>query len=389
MNELENIYSVLAEINKVLGNKLLQNEIQTLTIYLNSLQQNQQIGLNPNAIQNQQIGRNIPSLQNQNISLSQIVSSLDKIIEIIGSISTALLTAEHEFILEKLGLSNLIGEKGKNHFENIKFQIQNNSPSTSNLLQTTIIELNILRTKPNQFLNLLQTFDFKSNIQLLNEDEGIIEILFDGGVAIDDFKEAKDQMNDWFFIIEGYSRLLGVTREDFEIINISKNSPVKFKLKTTLNNTALFLSIITSVLLIEKTVLENKLIIEQLKHNNLVPDAEVQKEFIESAEKNIDAKIEVGINSIISQKLLEYKIPKNNGDIATNLKKGVQNQYNFVVNGGIVNVYVLDGEIKKDVVLLEKTKEELKLIRDAYENQKSLTSGKNNENENVEEQTTE
>lgn len=364
MNEIENIYSVLTEINKIGNNANLVNQVQILTRLRTTFQQT------PQTIVNTQVQ------QNQVVVLPKVIDAMDKIIEIVSTIDLSMWNSEHEYISEKLGIFHLIGENGRKHFEDLKLQMQNNMTLLPNLIQSTITELNSLKTKPTQFLNLLNTFDLKSNIKLLEEDEGIIEITFDGGVAIEDFKEAKDQMNDWFLIIEGYVRLLGVTREDFEIINISKNSPTKFKIKTTLKNTALVLTIITSVLLIEKTVLENKLMIEQLKHNNLVPDVEVQKAFIESAEKNIDAKIEVGIDKIVKQKLLEYNIGENSGDVEINLKKGIQNQYNFVVNGGTVNVYTIDGKLKNEIITLENTKEDIRLIKDAYENQKTLTSGK-------------
>ena len=362
MNEIQNIINVLTDINQVVSNQNFQIEIQKLTQFRSSVQQ---------TVQN--------NFQNQNSIISQIEISLNNINQMLQKINLTSTNLDFELIIEKLGFSNLLGEKGSKYFEDLKSQIRNNPNSIQNYIQNTNVELNNLRTKTTQFFNLVKPFEITSNIKSLNKDEGIIEIVFDGGVSIDDFKEAKDQMNDWFLIIEGYARLLGVTREDFEIINISKNSPVNFKIKTTLKNTTLFLSIITSVLLIEKTVLENKLMIEQLKHNNLVPDSEIQRTFIETAEKNIDSKIEAGINSIVSNKLKEYKIDKNNGDIETNFKKGVQNQYNFVVNGGTVSVNVINGEVKKEIEILENTKKDIKQIKEAYENQKSLMSGEEND----------
>ena len=357
MNDIQDIIIVLNDIKQIVSNQNFQLEIQKLT-------------------QLRSTGQQIT--QNQNI-IPQLETSLNNINQMLKKINLSSTNLDFELIIEKLGFSNLLGEKGNKYFEDLKNQIRNNPNAFHSYIQNTNVELNNLKNKTTQFLNLIQPFEVKSYIKSISNDEGIIEIVFDGGVSIDDFKEAKDQMNDWFLIIEGYARLLGVTREDFEIINISKNSPVNFKIKTSLKNTTLFLSIITSVLLIEKTVLENKLMIEQLKHNNLVPDSEIQKTFIETAEKNIDLKIEAGINSIVSKKLKEFNIDKNNGDIETNFKKGVQNQYNFVVNGGTVSVNVINGEIKKDVETLENAKKDIKQIKEAYENQKSLMSGQENQ----------
>ncbi len=59
----------------------------------------------------------------------------------------------------------------------------------------------------------------------------------------------------------------------------------------------------------------------------------------------------------------------------TNLSKSIENQYNFIINGGNVNIQVIDGQIRKQVDVLEKTKEELKQIKEAYEDQKVITTG--------------
>ncbi|MBK8586676.1 MAG: hypothetical protein IPN88_15120 [Bacteroidetes bacterium] len=175
--------------------------------------------------------------------------------------------------------------------------------------------------------------------------------------------------------MRGYARLLDVRREDYEIISITKSSPAKFKIKTNIKNAALVLGIVTSLLLIEKTVLENRLMIEKLKQNNLVPDPEIQKRFIEDAEKHIDEKIKDGINKLVDQKLKEHNVQQGNGDIKNNLSKSIENQYNFIINGGNVNIQVIDGQIRKQVDVLEKTKEELKQIKEAYEDQKVITTG--------------
>lgn len=360
MKQIQDIYSVVTQISEVVNAQTIQAEVQTLTKLRQTFQANQQ-----NA-------------------LPQAITAIDKIISLITKINSALWTADHEYVAEKLEIGNLLGERGRHYFEDIKKQLQTNPTAGTNILQTVITEINKLRTKPTQFLTLLQPFELRSNIKLINETEGIIEITFDGNVAIDDFKEAKDQMNDWFLIIEGYAKLLDVRREDFEIISITKSSPAKFKIKTTIKNAALVLGIVSSLLLIEKTVLENRLMIEKLKQNNLVPNTEIQKRFIEDAEKHIDEKIKDGIDKLVEQKLKEHNVQDGNGDIKNNLSKGIENQYNFIINGGNVNIHVIDGQISKQVDALEKTKEELKQIKQAYEDQKAITTGEAKDSTNNE-----
>lgn len=351
MKQIQDIYSVVNQISENIQGQTLQTEVQNLT------RLRQTLATNP-----------------QN-SLPQAMTIIDKIISLVTKVNTALWTADHEYVADKLEIANLIGEKGRRYFEDIKSQLQSNPAAAANIIQTLTAEVNKLRTKPTQFLTLLQPFELNSNIKLINEKEGIIEITFDGDVAIDDFKEAKVQMNDWYLIIEGYARLLDVRREDFEIISISKSSPAKFKIKTTIKNAGLVLGIVSSLLLIEKTVLENRLMIEKLKQNNLVPDTEIQKRFIEDAEKHIEEKIKDGIDKLVEQKLKEHNVQEGNGDIKNNLAKGIENQYNFIINGGNVNIHVIDGQMNKQVEALEKTKDELKQIKQAYEDQKAITTG--------------
>lgn len=350
MRQIQDIFSVVNQISESFNSQTLQVESQNIAKIRQTFQANPQ-----NA-------------------LSHAIVEIDKIISLVTKIDTSLWTADHEYVADKLEIGNLIGEKGRRYFEDIKKQLQSNPAVGTTLLQTVTTEINKLRTKPTQFINLLQPFELNSNINKLTAEEGIVEIIFDGDVAIDDFKEAKTQMNDWFLIIEGYARLLDVRREDFEIISITKSSPAKFKLKTTLKNATLVLAVVSSLLLIEKTVLENRLMIEKLKQNNLVPDKEIQQRFIEDAEKHIDEKIKDGIDKLVEQKIKEHNVQEGNGDIKNNLSKGIENQYNFIINGGNVNIHVIDTQINKQVIVLEKTKDELKQIKQAYEDQKAITT---------------
>lgn len=350
MIQINDIYSVVSQINQQITSQGLQAEIQNLNRFRQSMQ------TNPNAI------------------LQQVYTCIDKITKILSSINTDLWTSEQLDALERLGINKLIGRNATNYLESIKYQIQSNPALGSNLIQNIQAELNQVITKPTQLYSLLQPFGIKPTVQEFNSDEGIIEITFDGKVAIDDFKEAKEQMNDWFIIIEGYSRLLGVTREEFEIISMSKNSPSKFKIKTTIKNVSLVLGVVASLLLIEKTYLENRLMIEKLKQTSLIPDSLKQKELIEEAENHLSEKIKKDLDQLVDKTLKEHNIQEGNGDIQNNFSKGIENQYNFIVSGGNVNIQVIDEKVKQQIDTLQKTKNEIKQIKDAYENQKALNS---------------
>lgn len=357
MTQIQDFYSIVNQITKTIDLQALNAETQNLNKASRLFQTN-------------------PSS-----ALQQINITIDNIIKLISKVQIGVWTGDHDLVVDGLDIKNVIGEKGRLFLEKVKSQIQASPATGPTLISSTIAELNKLRTKPVQLASLLQPFDLQPEIKFINTDESIIEIIFDGNVAISDFQEARDQMNDWFIIIEGYARFLNVRREDFEIIGMYKSSPSKFKIKTKLKNARFIVNIVTSLLLIEQIVLENRLMIDRLKGQNLVDDIDFQKEFINKAEMNIESKIKEGIEKIIEEKILEHQIGDNNGDVKTNFARSVENQYNFVINGGDINIHVIDGQLKEEVEALQKNKDELRQIKEAYENQKSLKSGQEESNE--------
>jgi len=349
MKDIQDIFSVVKEIETVANNPKLVAEIQNL-----SRSQTNTAG--------QVISQNI----------NQIIDNIKKLID---TIDTSLWTNEHWGVAKILGVEKVIGPKGSKYLDDIKASILTNPASRVSLIATLTADLNALRAKPKQLSTLLNDFDIKSNILKISEEEGIIEIKFDGKVEIEDFKEAKDQMNDWFIIIEGYARLLNIPRQEFEIIGISKNSPTTFKLKTSLKNVGLVLGVLTSLLMIQRSYLDNQLLLEKLRQTSLGPDAEGQKQFIENAEKHIEKEINEKIEALVDKKMTEYNIEENKGDIKASLSKGIENQYNFINNGGNINIYINNGEMKPQIEQLINTKEDIKNIRTSYELQKSISSG--------------
>ena len=349
MKNIQDIFSVAKEIELISNNATLIAEIQNLNRTRTT------------------VGQMVPQ--------NNYSTSIDNIKKILITVDTNLWTSEHWDIAKIFGVDNLLGTAGSQYLDKIKVSLVNNPSNRSSLIMSLVTELSNLRTKPKQLVSLLNDFEIKPNIEKISEEEGIIEITFEGNVEIEDFKEAKDNMNDWFLIIEGYARLLDIPRQEFVIINISKNSPTKFKLKTSLKNVALVLGVVTSLIAIQRSYLDNQLLLEKLKQTTLSPDTEGQKQFIDTAEQHIKKEIDSKIETLVDEKLREYEIAENNGDIKTSLRKGIENQYNFINNGGNINIYITNGELKPQVEKLQNTKDEIKNIRNAYEYQKSISSG--------------
>lgn len=323
---------------------------------------------------------------NPSAYFTQAQAIINKIANAFKSIPYDLWDREHQIIAETLGFSDFLGDKGETFFNNIINTLRTNPGLASTTLQNAITPINNAVNKIVQFQNLIEPFAKSSNVEILQDGFGIIELTFDSNVSIEDFNDAKHQMDDWYLIIDGYARLLNVRREDFEIITISKNSPTKFRIKTAIVNVSAVVGVFATLLSIEKTVLEKKLIIEQLKQNTIISDQGKQEAFIKDAEENIEKEVDAKIEKAVEQKLKEHGIKKGdgNGDINNSLSRSIHNQYNFIVNGGTVNFYVTDGKVKQAADTLENIKKDIKLIKQKYENQKAIVEGSvENQEENL------
>lgn len=273
-------------------------------------------------------------------------------------------------ILKSLNIEKFIGNTGLNTITVLQSQLRANPSNSQTEVQKFVNELNQAKNKPTQILN--QLLPFKTESVQIQNNEGVIEIIFNGKVKIENVTDGKEQFNDWFLIIDGYAHLFNMKREDFEIINISKNSPTTIKIKTSLEVAAAILGIIASVYTIEQQYASDRIMVEQLKARPLVDDT-LQQQFLQEAEGRLSKNVEREINRIVDQKIEEKQIDtKSRGDIVNSFQKGVEKQYNFVINGGEVKFYLGTESENEQTRDLELKKQEIKELKNKLENIKSL-----------------
>ncbi|HQW16480.1 MAG TPA: hypothetical protein PKZ48_00005 [Bacteroidia bacterium] len=283
---------------------------------------------------------------------------------------------EERSILNSIGIEKFVGKDTIAYLSNIQKQIQSNPAITQTLMQNLLNEINQVKSKPQQIWNILQPIKITSTS--VSPKEGIVEIIFDKKVQIENISDGKEQFNDWFIILDGYAHLFGIRREDFEIISISKSSPTRIKLKTTIEIAAAILSIIASIVNIEQLYSSDQIMVEQLKSRELASDT-LQQQFIKEAEERLSKNVEREINRIVDQKVQEHKVDTNTrSDIVTSFQKGVEHQYNFIVNGGDVKFYLGDPTENEKSNQLEVAKQEVKQLKENLENMKALNA-KNSE----------
>jgi hypothetical protein len=199
-------------------------------------------------------------------------------------------------------------------------------------------------------------------------DESIIEINFNNGVVIDDFKDAKEQMSDWYLIIEAYSRLLSEDRSDFEIVGFSKNSPTTVKVKAKIEIVAAMIIFSTAIVELATEYLKHAQTIKQIENSPLLTKDDIDihlKLYRDRLEESTQKSIEKLVSENVEKRYLEHE---SKHDIHNVVNKGIRKQFNFYVNGGNVNFHIesdnnkeiLDGyELKKNELI--KSSEILKL----------------------------
>jgi len=253
--------------------------------------------------------------------------------------------------------------------------IKANSPDLMKNMDAFIGGLKYLKTK----IEALSTFVYPLNKleKNITDQEAIFEVVFDNNVQISNISEGKEQINNWWIIIDGYAHLFGVRREDFEILTISKNTPTKMQIKSTIVIVAGILTIAEKLLNIEKAFLPNKVLIEQLKTNPLIDDQSANQIYIEQSEAKLNKTIDRHIDEVIEERMKAHKNTAKKENLSS-IKKSIETQYNFTINGGDVRFYINDPKYKEEIRQVEQTKLEIKRVKDSLTDIKLLSNKDNN-----------
>lgn len=281
------------------------------------------------------------------------------------------LTASERILLDTLGIPPSI--------------YMGNPPSLDVVTVSTIVDvlssiysdLNIAKSILSNSIQLLQQL---STLEpSANGGEGVIEIVFDGGVKIDNVTEGKEQFNDWFIILEGYAQLLDISRDDFEIMEITKSSPTRMKIKTKEAIITTILATIVPLIQLETAYIGQKTTLATLKANPMV-EKDLHNQYMLAAQEVLDKKIEKHIEEIVDKKMTEHN---STTEKKASIHKAVLKQYQFITNGGDVKFYFGDNSAKEEeIAKLEHDKETIKALRDSLNDLKLLNNKKTEDDTN-------
>jgi hypothetical protein len=255
----------------------------------------------------------------------------NNLLDAIKKVNFQSLSLEQIKFLEKIGILDLLGEKGVIQIEDILFKnnldiataiakIKSMSDTIKNA-QITIAEL---------FVRLYDLFVEDSDE--IADDEVLIRIYFKDGAAINNLTDFKTYSNLWHEIGRGIAMAQNKTPEDFRIIGASKGSII-ISVATVAGIAVSISTILLAALKVADRVLEIIKKIEEIKKLKL-ENKKIEVDLKTESEKEKEAGCKNILNIIIKELGLQVS---DQGDRITALEKSIKNLIDFIEKGGIVD----------------------------------------------------
>lgn len=274
-------------------------------------------------------------------------------------------------ILGDFGFSKYFGIDNNKYFEAVKSNIAQNVGASYVQLGPILTDINRIKTSFQQLMTSLAPIG-KTSSPIPN-DMAKVEIIFAGKTELKNISACKEQMEDLYLVLRGYAQLFGTAPEDFEFQSITKHSPGKITIWTKLERAAVIITIVTGLMAIQKELMDDQMTIEKLKSKEM-GDPKMQKDFIKSIEDNYEKQRDEKIEKLVHSELEKRQV--ETGDIKNDFKKGVEKQYNFIINGGSFNFQLSNPTEKQKVDELEKLKSDVQKIISGLEEIKRLEDKK-------------
>lgn len=307
-------------------------------------------------------------------------SQKESLIESINEINFQTLSLEQINFLEKLEITELIGNSGVTKIENtlIKNSLDlatatNEIKESSDIIAKAKATITELRT------TLYKSFDIEESEEI-EDDKVLMRVYFQNDVAIENLTDFKKLSATWYDIGRGIAMAQDKSPEDFNIIGAKKGSIII--------EMAVIIGLATSVskILLESLKVADRFInvlkqVEELKGLKL-GNKQIALELKKEAEKERDK----GTNTILENAISDLKLnTEQQGDKVTALEKSIKKLIDFTQSGGVVDfVQPIEPkeeektEIREEIQRLKTNISEIRLL----ENQIKLLENKVSKKEN-------
>jgi hypothetical protein len=299
------------------------------------------------------------------ITQTGAIQAFDSLRQLMSPLFNA--TAEEKEVLVGFGVmeysTEVAYERMKDRARESQVQAEAEWSRVSGDLKNFLIKLNALFAGLNQFA--FGAID-------IPDGTAELEVIFDQDASIDDVVGAKEWFSKWYHIVDGYARFLGKSKEDFIFVSLNKASPTKLRIRAALTDVGIIMTILGVLLQIQERFIHKEVVIEQLKATPLVsPEEDAQH--IRKAEEALHAEEEKEVKRAAEDQLKLRNI--SDSEVQVFFTKGVENQYNFIVSGGTVNVLLPNSATPDQVKALDAYNSEKRSVRET-QRRLQIVSGK-------------
>lgn len=254
------------------------------------------------------------------------------------------LTIEQIKFLQELKVDKLINKKT---VEIINDNLTSNNldiSSATNIIKDYNDKVIAAQNKFNEINNLLTPY-FNENVENeIRENEVLMRIYFQEGVAISNLNDLKKISNNWFDISRGIAMAMNQTPEDFRVISAKKGSII-IDLAIMVGVATAVSKILLESLKVADRVLDIRKKVEEIKGLKLT-----NKKIELELKKEADVERDNGVKNIVEETISQLGLNKETeGDKITAIEKSIKKLLEFTENGGQVDFVQNDKTVEEDL----------------------------------------
>ena len=276
------------------------------------------------------VTQNAERSSNQSVSFENEKNDL---FQTIKGISFQTLTLEQEKYLERLNITDTVGQNGINQIEEILYKNGLDIATAASKLQEITNTLTEAKTTFERIYKALSPTFSKNDSYNIPEGNVQIRVYFKDGVAIDSVVDFKKLGAVWYDIGRGISMAQNGSPEDFAVIGTDKGSIIIDLSICAGMAIVLSKAIIEGLKVVDKflDIMKKAEEIKALKLSNKKIDRELRDE-ADAVKKN-------GIEEIMKSLISDLNLSeKDDGDKISALKKSVELIVNFTNQGGAIDI---------------------------------------------------
>lgn len=270
-------------------------------------------------------------LQNnaQQSSQQPLTQPLKDLSKAIAEMPTEELSTLQMRVLEDLDTADLVGKRGR-QWLNKKVRATTYDPATTyQTIQQAAQRIAEAKRKLVEFKSSSGLIGIKSEIELDGSAPYVINVIFQGQVAIDNVRDWKKTATDWELIISGVAGVVGEKPEDVKVVGTS-NGSIIFSLSASALVTKILATISKHIASVANDYLDFQLKREQLQQSRMMTSVIRDDLSRQESERRSTGKAEI-IDAV--KKL----VPNASPESLTKLGKAVDTQISFSERGGEVD----------------------------------------------------